>query len=310
MPNQIKKETVQHHKSGFVTVVGRPNVGKSTLINGLTGEKISITSPKPQTTRMNLRAIVTEEDYQIIFIDTPGIHTPKNRLGEFMTQSAISSLESVDAIVYMYDAADTKLTKGDQNILEILRKIKNTPVFLVINKIDTVPKENILEIISFMTKEMAFADIIPISALKSDGTMILLEGLRKVLPEGPSYYSEDIITDSTVKEICTEIIREKILRFTNEEVPHGAGVEIILFKEPSRKNRTCHIEANIYCEKASHKGILIGKEGAMLKRIGSAARHDMEKLVDGKVNLKLWVKVKEDWRNSPGMLKELGFTKN
>ena len=227
-----------------------------------------------------------------------------------MTQSAVSSLEAVDAVVYMYDAADTKLTKSDQNILEILREIKNTPVFLVINKIDTVPKENILEIISFMTKEMAFTDIIPISALKSDGTRILLEGLRKVLPEGPSYYSEDIITDSTAKEICTEIIREKILRFTNEEVPHGVGVEIIIFKEPSRKNSTCHIEANIYCEKASHKGILIGKEGAMLKRIGSAARHDMEKLIDGKVNLKLWVKVKEDWRNSPGMLKELGFTKN
>ena len=309
MATQTKKATAPH-KSGFVTVIGRPNVGKSTLINSLTGEKISITSPKPQTTRNNLRAIVTEKDCQIIFIDTPGIHTPKNKLGEFMTQAAVSSLESVDAVVYMYDAADTKLTKSDQNILALLKEIKHTPIFLVINKIDAVPKENILQIIAFLTKELSFTDIIPISALKKDGTKILLDGLRNVLPEGPSYYAEDIITDSTVKEICTEIIREKILRFTNEEVPHGVGVEIIIFKEPSRRNPTCRIEANIYCEKATHKGILIGKDGAMLKRIGSAARYDIEKLVDGKVNLNLWVKVKEDWRNSPSMLKELGFTKN
>ena len=296
-------------KSGFVTVVGRPNAGKSTLINQLIGEKVAITSPKPQTTRTNLRAIVSGKDYQMIFIDTPGIHTPKTKLGEYMVDAAVSGMESVDAIIYMYDAADSEIGQIDRNIVDRLKQIKNTPVFLAINKIDTVPKENLLDIISKLSEQMDFKDIIPISALKNDGVQLLLKSVKAVMPEGPKYYDDEMITDSTVKEICTEIIREKILRFTNEEVPHGTGIEIVIFKEPSRRSPTCHIEANIYCEKSSHKGILIGKEGAMLKRIGSSARYDMEKLIGSKVNLKLWVKVKEDWRNSPGMLKELGYNK-
>ena len=296
-------------RSGFVTVVGRPNAGKSTLINQLIGEKVAITSPKPQTTRTNLKAIVNGKGYQMIFIDTPGIHSPRTKLGEYMVDTAVSGMEAVDAIIYLYDAADSQISQGDRRILELLKKIENTPVFLAINKIDTVPKENLLGIIQQLTEEMSFQDIVPISALKNDGVELLLKQVRDVMPEGPRYYDEEIITDSTVKEICMEIIREKILRFTNEEVPHGTGIEIILFKEPSRRSPTCHIEANIYCEKASHKGILIGKEGAMLKRIGSAARHDMEKLISSKVNLKLWIKVKEDWRNSNGMLRELGYRK-
>ncbi|MBE7057100.1 MAG: GTPase Era [Ruminococcaceae bacterium] len=298
-------------KSGFVTVVGRPNAGKSTLINRFIGEKVAITSPKPQTTRTNLRAIVNGKGYQLIFIDTPGIHTPKTKLGEYMVESAVSGMESVDAIIYMLDAEASQkgIQQGDLEIVEKLKKIKNTPVFLAVNKVDAVPKESLLGMIKELTDLMEFKDVVPVSALKNDGVKILLNEVLKVIPEGPKYYDDDIITDSTVKEICTEIIREKILRFTNEEVPHGAGIEIIIFKEPMRPGATCHIEANIYCEKNSHKGILIGKEGAMLKRIGSSARFDMEKLIGSKVNLKLWVKVKDDWRNSPGMLKELGYNK-
>ncbi len=298
-------------KSGFVTVVGRPNAGKSTLINKFIGEKVAITSPKPQTTRTNLRAIVNGKGYQLIFIDTPGIHTPKTKLGEYMVESAVSGMESVDAIVYMLDAEASQkgIAQGDMEIVEKLKKIKNTPVFLAVNKVDAVPKESILGMIKELTDLMEFKDVVPVSALKNDGVKILLNEVLKVIPEGPKYYDDDIITDSTVKEICTEIIREKILRFTNEEVPHGTGIEIIIFKEPAKQGATCHIEANIYCEKNSHKGILIGKEGSMLKRIGSASRYDMEKLIGSKVNLKLWVKVKDDWRNSPGMLKELGYNK-
>lgn len=298
-------------KSGFVTVVGRPNAGKSTLINRFIGEKVAITSPKPQTTRTNLRAIVNGKGYQLIFIDTPGIHTPKTKLGEYMVESAVTGMESVDAIIYMLDAEASQrgIQQGDLEIVEKLKKIKNTPVYLAVNKVDAVPKESILGMIKSLTDLMEFKDVVPVSALKNDGVKILLNEVLKVIPEGPKYYDDDIITDSTVKEICTEIIREKILRFTNEEVPHGTGIEIIIFKEPKRPGATCHIEANIYCEKNSHKGILIGKEGAMLKRIGSSARFDMEKLIGSKVNLKLWVKVKDDWRNSPGMLKELGYNK-
>lgn len=298
-------------KSGFVTVVGRPNAGKSTLINKFLGEKVAITSPKPQTTRTNLRAIVNGKGYQLIFIDTPGIHTPKTRLGEYMVESAVSGMESVDAIIYMLDAEASQrgIQQGDLEIVEKLKKIKHTPVFLAVNKVDAVPKESILGMIKQLTELMEFKDVVPVSALKNDGVKILLNEVIKVIPEGPKYYDDDIITDSTVKEICTEIIREKILRFTNEEVPHGTGIEIIIFKEPARPGAACHIEANIYCEKNSHKGILIGKEGTMLKRIGSTSRYDMEKLIGSKVNLKLWVKVKDDWRNSPGMLKELGYNK-
>lgn len=294
-------------KSGFVTIIGRPNAGKSTLINRLIGEKVAITSPKPQTTRTNLRAIVTEKDYQLVFTDTPGIHTPKTKLGEYMVKTAYSGLESIDAIIYIYDATLGKdISSQDEEILGKLKECK-APVFLAINKVDAVIKDNILEIIAVLKDRAEFKDIIPISALKNDGVKILLDEVAKTMPEGPQYFTEDIITDSTVKEICAEIIREKILLFTNEEVPHGTGIEIIIFKEPKKPGLSTLIEANIYCEKDSHKGILIGKQGSMLKRIGSSARHDIEKLTGTKVNLKLWVKVKEDWRNSAGILKELGY---
>ncbi len=297
------------HKSGFVTVVGRPNAGKSTLINSLLGEKIAITSPKPQTTRNNMRAIITEKDYQLIFIDTPGIHKPQNKLGEFMVQSANSTFGEVDVILYLFDATNCDISQGEIDIIENLKAAKSEKrkVFLIITKMDLVAKEQALGIIAKMTELMDFDEIIPISALKNDGTDIILKTIVDAMPEGPRYFPDDITTDTTLRELVREIIREKILYFTNEEVPHGVGIEIVQFKEPDRAGRATTIEANIYCEKSTHKAILIGKEGAMLKRIGSSARHDIEKFTDGKVNLKLWVKVKNDWRNSPSMLKELGF---
>ncbi|MDR0286261.1 MAG: GTPase Era [Clostridiales bacterium] len=298
-------------KSGFISIVGRPNVGKSTLLNKLAGEKISIISNKPQTTRNNLRAIITEEDYQVIFIDTPGIHKPQNRLGEYMVAEAFETLEGADGIVYMYDSLKSEIGMGDKYILEHLPNGKNIPAFLILNKIDLIPKENLLGLIEQLSKLHDFADIIPISAAKGDGIDVLLNEIKRILPEGPKYFSEDLITDTSIREICTEIIREKILKFTDEEIPHGTGVEIISYDEVSKgKNKgLIHIESTIYCEKASHKGIIIGKDGTMLKKIGIAARRDIEKLVDARVNLKLWVKVKDDWRNDNFMLKELGFTK-
>ena len=293
--------------SGFITVVGRPNVGKSTLINCLAGEKIAITSPKPQTTRNNLRAIITDEAHQMIFIDTPGLHVPKNKLGEYMVQAAASSLSDVDAAVFVCDASDKTVARGDLEIMNRLRALKETPGFLALNKIDLIPKERLLERIRVLSAEMDFREIIPLSAVKGDGVEILRKALLEILPEGPKYFPGNIVTDSTVREISAEIIREKVLFFTNEEVPHGVGIEIIQFKEAGKSAGVCNIEANILCEKATHKGILIGKDGSMLKRIGSSARRDIEKLMGGRVNLRLWVKVKEDWRNHPGMLRELGF---
>ena len=297
------------HRSGFTAVIGRPNVGKSTLINALTGEKVAITSPKPQTTRTNLRAIITEEDYQIIFIDTPGIHRPRTKLGEYMVRSAKDVIGDADVILYLFDSTDDEVTEADREILAGLKekKAKGVPVILILTKIDLIQKEKLLELTDKLTKEMDFTDIIPVSAKKKDGIKIIIDEIVKRLPEGPEYYPDDIITDSTVREMAAEIIREKILLYTNEEVPHGTGVEIIIFEEPARKKDVCTIEANIYCEKESHKGILIGKNGAMLKKIGTAARYDIEKIQGSPVNLKLWVKVKTDWRNSPGMLKELGY---
>lgn len=296
-------------KSGFISIVGRPNVGKSTLVNSLAGEKISIISNKPQTTRNNLRAIITEKDYQIVFIDTPGIHKPKNKLGEYMVSTATNSLSGVNGIVYIYDATEKSISPGDYYILEQIKQTKAIPVFLVINKIDLIKKEDMLAIISNLSAEYIFEAVIPISALKGEGVQLLSSEIYKILPEGPMYYPDDIITDSPVREICTEIIREKILNFTNEEVPHGVGVEILSYKDRPKSN-IADIEATIFCEKDSHKGIIIGKNGSMLKRIGTSARIDMEKLTGGKINLQLWVKVKDDWRNNPGMLKELGFKKN
>lgn len=294
-------------KSGFITVIGKPNVGKSTIINSLVGEKVAITSPKPQTTRSNLRAVITESNYQMIFIDTPGIHTPKNKLGEFMVTAASSTFNEVDVIIMVCDATDRSLSKTDEKIIEKLKEIKNKPVFLVINKTDAVKKELLLNKIAEYSELYNFKEIIPISALKREGVELLRDIILGCLKEGPQYFPANISADTTMRTIVSEIIREKILLNTNDEVPHGTGIEIIQYKEPKRADGVTTIEANIYCEKATHKGIIIGKNGEKLKKIGTSARRDIERICSGQVNLKLWVKVKDDWRNSPGMLKELGF---
>ena len=297
----------QKFKSGFITVIGKPNVGKSTMINSLIGEKVAITSPKPQTTRSNLRAVITERDYQMIFIDTPGIHTPKNKLGEYMVSTAAATFGEVDVIVMVCDATDRSLSQNDVRIIEKLKEIKNKPVFLVINKTDAVRKELLLEKIQIYAELYPFHEIIPLSALKREGIEILRNAILECLGEGPQYFPGNITADTTMRTIVSEIIREKILLNTNDEVPHGTGIEIIQYKEPAKRGGVTSIEANIYCEKATHKGIIIGKNGEKLKKIGTSARRDMERILGGQVNLKLWVKVKDDWRNSPGMLKELGF---
>ena len=293
-------------KSGFITIVGRPNVGKSTLINQLAGEKIAITSPKPQTTRTNLHAILTEDNYQMIFVDTPGIHAPKNKLGEYMTQSAHGTLSEVDVVVFVCDATEKTILQGDLKIVDLLRPLKK-PVYLVLNKTDAVAKEVLLEKIQILSEKMQFTEIVPLSAKTGDGVKLLKDLLVRALPEGPAYFPEDILTDTSVRDLCREMIREKILLFTSEEVPHGVGIEIVKFEEAKKNGGVTTIDANIYCEKETHKGILIGKQGAMLKKIGTAARKEAEKLLGTRINLRLWVKVREDWRNNPGMLKELGF---
>ena len=295
------------YKSGFVTIVGRPNVGKSTLMNKLIGEKIAIISNKPQTTRNIIRGVITLEDSQIIFLDTPGIHKPKSKLGKYMVNNARSTFGEVDVIIFLVEA-NNRPHQGDLHVLEQLKKQKN-PVFLGINKIDLINKEILFSLINEYTKEFSFEGCLPISALNGDGVPLLMNEIKKILPEGPKYFPDDTLTDQPEKVIVSEIIREKILRSLDEEVPHGAGVEIISFKERIEKE-ILDIQATIYCEKESHKGIIIGKQGKMLKKIGSLARHDIEKFLDIKVYLELWVKVKDDWRNSENMLKTLGYNKN
>lgn len=292
-------------KSGFVTIVGRPNVGKSTLVNKFAREKISIISSKPQTTRNTIKTIINEEDCQIIFLDTPGIHKPKTKLGEYMVSLAESTLNEVDIILFLIEASDTEPGAGDLFIIEQLKNIKTT-VFLIINKIDTVKKELILTTIKNYSSYMDFKAVIPISALNDEGTDIVIQEIKKLLPEGPKYFPDDILTDQPEKMIAAELIREKILNLVNDEVPHGIGIEIISFKERHNKD-IIDIQANIYCEKDSHKGILIGKEGKMLKKVGMLSRQEIESLLGSKVFLQLWVKVKPDWRNSENMLKTLGY---
>jgi len=295
-------------KSGFVTIIGRPNVGKSTLLNRLSGEKIAITSDKPQTTRNAIKSIITDNDSQIIFIDTPGIHKPKNKLGEYMVNVAQGNITGVDAVVFIVEAEEGGIGPGDLYIIDQIKELK-IPVFLLINKIDLFPKESILKIIMSYSQKMEFNSIIPISALNNQGTDIVVKELKKVLPNGPKYYPDDEITDQPEKIIVAELIREKILRLLSDEVPHGVGVEIMMFKERKGKD-IIDIQATIFCEKDSHKGILIGKEGKMLKRIGMNARTDIEKFLGTKVFLELWVKVKSDWRNNNNMLNTLGYNDN
>ena len=290
--------------SGFVSIIGKPNVGKSTLMNCLIGEKISIISDKPQTTRNKILTIMTGENYQAVFIDTPGIHNPKSKLGEYMIKSVDTSLNEIDVVMYVIDPTE-RVTAVDSEILKKLAAI-NTTVLLVINKIDTLEKSKLLEIIDKYQNLYDFNEILPISALKADNTDKLIQTIVKYLPEGPKYFPEDMITDQPERQIISEIIREKALIYMQDEIPHGMAVEIMSMKE--RKNKELiDIEATIYCEKDSHKGMIIGKKGAMLKRIGTAARLDSQSLLGIPVNLQLWVKVKKDWRDSDFMLKSLGY---
>lgn len=293
-------------KSGFVTIIGRPNVGKSTLLNLLTGEKIAIMSNKPQTTRHNIRTVVTTDDYQMVFVDTPGIHKPKNKLGEFMIREALGTLEDVDVIIYIVDARDKRIGPGDASIIEELGKV-STPVILLLNKIDLIDKQMLLPVIDEFSKAYDFKEIIPVSALESKTRALVLDTIYKYLPEGEKYYPDDMLSDQSQRVLAQELIREKLLNLLNDEVPHGIGIEVVRFREPTPERNIIDIDANIYCEKESHKGIVIGKNGAMLKKVGTLAREEMEATFGAKVNLKLWVKVKEDWRNSEFILNELGY---
>ncbi|AKN33655.1 GTPase Era [Clostridium carboxidivorans P7] len=290
-------------KSGFITIIGRPNVGKSTLLNSIMGEKLSIVSCKPQTTRNNIQTILTEKDFQLVFVDTPGIHKPKHKLGEFMVKIAQDSIKEVDLILFLTNPED-EIGKGDMYILEQLKEC-NVPVFLVLNKIDENTQERVAKTLDNYSKVFSFAEIIPISALKGKNVDELKELMVKYMHEGPKYYPEDMITDQQERFVVAETIREKALRLLSQEVPHGTAVEIISMKKDEKG--MYHIDATILCEKDSHKGIIIGKNGSMLKKISTYARQDIEKFLQTRVNLKLWVKVKKEWRDSSSMLKELGY---
>lgn len=293
-----------NYKSGFVTLIGRPNVGKSTLMNRLIGQKIAITSDKPQTTRNRIQTVYTDERGQIIFLDTPGIHKAKNKLGEYMVSVAEHTLKEVDVVLWLVEPT-TYIGAGEQHIAEQLRAVK-TPVILVINKIDTVKNQE--EILTFMNayKDICpFAEIVPVSALKDKNTDLMLELIYKYLPYGPQYYDEDTVTDQPMRQISAELIREKALRLLKAEIPHGIAVTVEKMKE--RDNGMIDLEANIICERESHKGIIIGKGGAMLKRIGTSARREIEDLLDTRVNLQLFVKVRKEWRDSELYMKNYGY---
>lgn len=290
------------YKSGFATLIGRPNVGKSTLMNRLIGQKIAITSNRPQTTRNRIQTVLTTEEGQIVFLDTPGIHKAKNKLGEYMVNVAERTMEDVDVILWLVEPTGY-IGAGERHIIEQLKKTK-TPVILVINKIDTVKKDALFAFIDTYRKELDFQEIVPVSALKGDNTDELVKCIFKYLPYGPAFYDEDTITDQPMRQIVAELIREKALRLLEDEIPHGIAVSIESMKE---KGKICHIDATIVCERESHKGIIIGKGGAMLKKIGSTARPEIEDLLEMQVNLQLWVKVKKDWRDSDFLLKNFGY---
>ena len=292
----------EDYRSGFVTLIGRPNVGKSTLMNYLVGQKIAITSKKPQTTRNRIQTVLTTEEGQIVFVDTPGIHKAKNKLGEYMVNVARQTLSEVDVILWLVEPT-TFIGAGEQHIIERLKKV-NTPVILVINKIDSVKKEEILRAIAAYKDQMEFAEIVPVSARSGENAGELLKTVMKYLPYGPQYYDEDTVTDQPERQIVAELIREKALHCLEDEIPHGIAVTIESMK---RKGKVTHIEATIICERDSHKGIIIGKQGNMLKKIGSTARYEIEKMLECQVNLKLWVKVKKDWRDSEYLMKNFGY---
>lgn len=292
------------YKSGFVTLIGRPNVGKSTLMNYLIGQKIAITSNKPQTTRNRIQTVLTTEEGQIVFVDTPGIHKAKNKLGEYMVNVAERTLNEVDVVLWLVEPT-TFIGAGEKHIAEQLGKVK-TPVILVINKVDMVKKEEILTFIDAYRKIYDFAEIVPVSARNGDNTDELIKVILKYLPYGPQFYDEETITDQPERQIVSELIREKALHCLNDEIPHGIAVAIDSMKY---RRKIVDIDATIICERDSHKGIIIGKQGAMLKKIGSTARFEIERMLECKVNLQLWVKVKKDWRDSDFLIKNFGYTK-
>lgn len=289
-------------KSGFVTLIGRPNVGKSTLMNHLIGQKIAITSNKPQTTRNRIQTVLTTKEGQIVFVDTPGIHKAKNRLGEYMVNIAERSLNEVDVVLWLVEPS-TFIGAGERHIIDQLKRVK-TPVILVINKVDMVKREEILPAIDLYRKEYDFVDIVPVSARTGENTDELVKVILKYPPCGPRFYDENTITDQPERQIVAELIREKALHCLNEEIPHGIAVAIDRMK---MEKKVMHIDATIICEKDSHKGIIIGKQGSMLKKIGSTARYEIEKLLDCRVNLKLWVKVQKNWRDSDFLMKNFGY---
>ena len=298
----------QKFKSGFVTLVGRPNVGKSTLMNRIIGQKIAITSNKPQTTRNRIQTVYHDDRGQIVFLDTPGIHKAKNKLGEFMVNAAESTFKEVDLVLWLVEAT-TYIGQGERHIAQELKK-SSAPVILVMNKIDKVRKDELLECMNAYKDILDFAEMVPVSAQNGENVDDLIETMFSYLEEGPQFYDEDTITDQPVRQIVAELIREKALRLLQDEIPHGIAVSIDSMKERPGKNLFYDIDATIVCERDSHKGIIIGKQGAMLKRIGTAARKEIEDFLEAKVHLKLWVKVKKDWRDSDFLLKNFGFKEN
>lgn len=291
------------HKSGFIAVIGRPNVGKSTLINQLIGQKIAIMSDKPQTTRSRILCVLTQPDAQIVLLDTPGVHKPLSKLGEYMDRSITNTLKEVDAVFFVVDATE-KPGPGERFIMERLDKTKK-PVILVLNKIDLVTKDALLPIIAAYSNDREFSAVVPISALGEENLDALLSEAKKHLPEGPAYYPEDMVTDQPERLIAAELVREKLLTLTRDEVPHSVAVDVD--EMTTRPNGDVYIRATIYVERDSQKGIVIGHKGAMLKEIGRLARPDIEMMIGGKVYLDLWVKVRKDWRNRDAILKSLGF---
>ena len=293
-------------KSGFAAIIGRPNVGKSTLMNHLIGQKIAITSRKPQTTRNRIQTVYTDEQGQIVFLDTPGIHKAKNKLGEYMVNVAQRTFKDADVVLWLVEAS-TYVGAGERHIAEQLKTCK-LPVILVINKVDTVKKEEVPSFIQAYRNLYDFAEIVPVSALRCQNLDTLLECIFKYLPYGPQFYDEDTVTDQPQRQIVAEMIREKALRTLDEEIPHGIAVTIDRMKERP-DGKIVDIDATIICERDSHKGIIIGRQGAMLKKIGSAARYEIENMLEQKVNLKVWVKVKKDWRDSDYLIKNFGYDK-
>lgn len=296
--------TGEEFRSGFVAILGRPNVGKSTLLNQLAGQKVAIMSDKPQTTRNKIQAVLTREDAQIVFIDTPGVHKPHHKLGQFMLSEVYSALEEVDAVLFVLDASDV-IGSGDQYVAQELSRIK-TPIFLILNKVDLLTPEKIAQVMEDVKKLGQFSQVLPLSAKTGENLDLLIDELIACLPPGPQYYPEDMVTDQPERLIIGEMIREKALHLTREEVPHALGVEVEEVTKRQNKDLV-YVRAVIYVERDSQKGIIVGKGGNMLKKIGQMARNDIENLLGTAIFLDLWVKVKEDWRNKDNMLKTLGY---